>query len=293
VPFISRVTAHGSGLFTGLLILAACSRGDSITDQRSGRVELSAAYGQWSPSPGETCTKRQHDRYSTVGPDGKRYPTWHPAVDPISGCTFGHDHGRDPRGSRLYHVVGEIPFGLAAQAMRQWDPSVAIIEPHGGHRITWENGVALQQRVGGSRVDIGVRCDFLMKIHRGGGDSLHELAYHALCDDGTEIHATSLVRVDDRGNSSSYLTTAAGARLAFFDPGFGQGERAHGAACGDLVSFNQTGIYNPGGPASWYTDPTGGNGRIAAFPGSVWQQVASVNNDRGFAVVAQPSCIAQ
>ena len=73
----------------------------------------SAAFGLWTPGPGDTCTKDIHDQYSVVGPDGKLYPTWHPPVDPATGCTFGHEHGRDPRGSNLYHQVGAIPFGYA------------------------------------------------------------------------------------------------------------------------------------------------------------------------------------
>ena len=52
------------------------------------------AYGLWTPSARETCTKAAHDKYSTVGPDGKLYPTWHPPTD-TDGCTFGHEHGRD------------------------------------------------------------------------------------------------------------------------------------------------------------------------------------------------------
>ncbi|HEY6209718.1 MAG TPA: hypothetical protein VIW28_11700 [Gemmatimonadales bacterium] len=45
-----------------------------------------------------------------VGPDGKLHPTWHPPIDPATGCSFGPDHGRDPRGSALYAQVGPIPF---------------------------------------------------------------------------------------------------------------------------------------------------------------------------------------
>ena len=74
-------------------------------------------YGQWTPGPTDSCTKAIHDGYSVVGPDGKRYPTWHAPVDQATGCTFGHDHGRDPRGSKLYGDVGPIPFGLANEAL--------------------------------------------------------------------------------------------------------------------------------------------------------------------------------
>lgn len=71
----------------------------------------SVAYSLWSPGPNDTCTKADHDRYATVGPDSLQYPTWHPAVDPVSGCSFGHEHGRDPHGSALYRAVGDMSSG--------------------------------------------------------------------------------------------------------------------------------------------------------------------------------------
>ena len=47
----------------------------------------------------ELCPQWVHDQYVTTGPDGKTYPTWHPAVDAATGCYFDHDHGDDPRAS--------------------------------------------------------------------------------------------------------------------------------------------------------------------------------------------------
>lgn len=43
-----------------------------------------------------------HKQYYVVAYDGKKYPTWHPAVvtNPITGsgkCYFGHEHGSDPQ----------------------------------------------------------------------------------------------------------------------------------------------------------------------------------------------------
>lgn len=85
----------------------------SLTDHADGAVPVpqeshaSRSYGVWRPSgPGE-CSPLIHDRYSTLGPDGKLYPTWHPAVDP-SGCRFGHDHGPLP--------AREVPFGYPDSA---------------------------------------------------------------------------------------------------------------------------------------------------------------------------------
>src|SRR5205807_1369689 len=94
----------------------------------------------------EIATERQrcqraevHNSYSVVGPDRKLYPTWHPPVDPVTGCSFGHDHGRDPRGSALYAEVGPIPFGYANEQLDVYDPANPRHEDHFGHKIEWEN----------------------------------------------------------------------------------------------------------------------------------------------------------
>src|SRR5262245_1059193 len=50
--------------------------------------------------PGQPCPQALHDSYVVTGPDGKVYPTWHPPVDPVYGCYFGHEHGSDPRTSK-------------------------------------------------------------------------------------------------------------------------------------------------------------------------------------------------
>lgn len=43
------------------------------------------AQAQAAPPPGPYCDDSQHD------------PTkWHPAVDPVTGCWYGHEHGADP-----------------------------------------------------------------------------------------------------------------------------------------------------------------------------------------------------
>lgn len=55
----------------------------------------SHAMGLWQPNPRyDTCSQAVHDAFAVVGPDGLRYPTWHPptAIDPDTGkeCSFGH-----------------------------------------------------------------------------------------------------------------------------------------------------------------------------------------------------------
>lgn len=52
--------------------------------------------GQVVPQPNQSCPAWVHDQYTTVGPDGNTYPTWHPQIDPVYWCYFGHDHGSNP-----------------------------------------------------------------------------------------------------------------------------------------------------------------------------------------------------
>lgn len=171
---------------------------------------VSSAYGLWSPGEFDTCTKAQHDAYSTTGPDGKLYPTWHPAVDP-SGCTFGHEHGRDPSGSALYQEIGPIPFGLANEALLESGGTLHRHEDHFGHKIEWING-AVFEGSGATRT-----CDVLAKVHQGSHskdaftNNLHEVAYHLRCSDGAEIHFTSLSQIGNGGEllepcTSTFIT---------------------------------------------------------------------------------------
>lgn len=162
------------------------------------------AYGKWSPTGGDTCSKAVHDSYSTVGPDGILYPTWHPPVDPGSGCTFGHEHGRDPRGSDLYNQVGDIPFGLANQYLLESGFGANRHEDHVGHKVEWENDMVMRVGDGASAV-LTVTCDALVKLHQGTHspdaftNNMHEVVYHIRCSDGTGFSATLLVPIGTPG----------------------------------------------------------------------------------------------
>src|SRR5438876_123349 len=129
-----------------LVALAAAACGDSVF-QNSGNgppIGFAQSYGIWTPGPRDDCTAEVHNSYSVVGPDRKLYPTWHPPVDPVTGCSFGHDHGRDPRGSTLYAEVGPIPFGYANEQLDVYDPANPRHEDHFGHKIEWENDVLMR-----------------------------------------------------------------------------------------------------------------------------------------------------
>ncbi|PYP91516.1 MAG: hypothetical protein DMD34_15770, partial [Gemmatimonadetes bacterium] len=119
------------------LLVLAC-RGDTPVVPGGGTpVGNAQSNGLWTPGPRDDCTAAIHNSYSVVGPDGKLYPTWHPPVDPVTGCSFGHDHGRDPRGSALYAAVGPIPFGYANEQLDVYDPANPRHEDHFGHKIEW------------------------------------------------------------------------------------------------------------------------------------------------------------
>jgi hypothetical protein len=192
-------------LLASLVALAACD-GDDLTYPGNPlqAVADAASYGIWSPAGTDTCTAAIHDQYSTVGPDSLRYPTWHPPVDPASGCTFGHEHGRDPSGSDLFDEVGAIPFGYANQHLAESGFGAGRSEDHFGHKVEWENDLEMNIGDGGGAALV-VTCDMLTKLHQGTHapdaftNNMHEVAYHIRCSDGTGFSATLLTPIGDAG----------------------------------------------------------------------------------------------
>ena len=192
---------------TALLVTlsAACASDQVASPEPIVASGPSRAYGIWAPGPNDTCTKEQHDAYSVVGPDGKLYPTWHPPVDATTGCTFGHEHGRDPRGSDLYRLVGDMPLGVANEALETWDPANPRREDHVGHKIDWENDVPMRVNTGVASAILEVTCDVLVKLHQGTHskdaftNNLHEMVYHIRCNDGAEAHLTFMAAIGTPG----------------------------------------------------------------------------------------------
>ena len=186
------------------LVVAACHDGPAAPDYGPATGNA-ASFGIWAPSTRDDCTQAQHDAYSVVGPDHKRYPTWHPPMDPVTGCSFGHDHGRDPRGSALYREVGDIPFGYANEQLDVYDPLTTRHEDHFGHKIEWENDIPMHFGSNAADALFDVRCDVLVKLHQGTHskdaftNNLHELVYHIRCRDGTEMHITMLAAIGTPG----------------------------------------------------------------------------------------------
>jgi hypothetical protein len=188
-------------LLLGLAGLAACSGGDGFVDPAAGTPARS--FGLWNPGPNDTCTKEQHDAYAVMGPDGKVYPTWHPPTGP-GGCTFGHEHGRDPRGSDLYDDADNLPFGYANEQLAISDPANPRDEDHFGHKVEWQNDMKLEFSGAGSAI-FEMECDVLTKLHQGTHskdaftNNVHELIYHFKCQDGTEMHVTMLTAIGTPG----------------------------------------------------------------------------------------------
>jgi len=184
-------------------------------------LSVAAGTRAWSPTVRDTCPKSLHDRFAVIGPDGKRYPTWHPAtvVDPATGqrCTFGHEHGRDPHQSNLFRWVADhlsttgreefagVPFGLATEALDQWrveNPTPARAEDNPGYKVDFRNDVRLVAQDG---QDLGVTCDYLVRVHQGShsadaaSNNVHDLLYAVRCSDGTQLISDTVARFGDPG----------------------------------------------------------------------------------------------
>lgn len=196
--------------------------------QTPSAANVSHAYGVWTPSKWDTCSKALHDSYAAIGPDGKTYPTWHPPTAMENGqpCTFGHEHGRDPNGSALLPLIqeelGGVLFGYANEKLDEWNAAQGIQngmrhEDHVGHKIEWENNVRMAESINvasSPRRYVDVYCDFLMKVHQGTHspdaltNNVHELLYAAQCRDaqggsvGTRVLLTKMVVFGEPGGFS-------------------------------------------------------------------------------------------
>lgn len=220
----------------------------------------SVAYAarNWVPTEYDTCSAALHASYSAIGPDGKRYPTWHAptVVDPATGrtCTFGHEHGDDPASSDLYDWALDyfappggaaepgVPFGLASEALVDYAAAnagqVTRHEDHVGHKVFVANDVALVRQSprgyvtfeDGSGAQVPVECDYLIKTHQGSHsadattNNAHELFYAVRCNDGTAIAATVMSRFGDpneytRSCDRSATITTSGSNLPNGDGG--------------------------------------------------------------------------
>ncbi len=75
--------------------------------------------------PNRPCPTWVHDMHTTVGPDGKKYATWHPQADPTYWCYFAHDHGSDPS---LIPGSPQVAYGYVAAKLGQDEPNPGFKE---------------------------------------------------------------------------------------------------------------------------------------------------------------------
>jgi hypothetical protein len=240
------------GLSVICIGLAACNAGGGATfkhDLPPAGASLSRAYKEvmdkhytnFPPKAGE-CSREIHAQYWTYGPDGKVYPTWHPPVDPDTGCAFGHEHGTDPSGSNLVSIG--LPFGYTNEKLFEADSVNFRDEDHVGHKVEWQNSVVVENRVGSFAGREYARCDFLIKLHQGTHsadaltNNLHELFYYSRCSDGTAVQFRTLNAFGDAGKvhrNCSNDTVASGTPVPANSPNGGGNRDIPDATCVDSI----------------------------------------------------------
>jgi len=105
---------------------------DGVTDDLSIPPTIQSTAGRFSstgeitPDGRPVCADWVHALHTTTGPDGLIYPTWHPQIDPVYGCVFGHEHGSDPRS--FIGFTGMPAFGYAAA-------TAGISQSHFGYKV--------------------------------------------------------------------------------------------------------------------------------------------------------------
>jgi len=202
---------------TGSLVFS-CS-GDPLSTTGGGNgsnAPLSKAMHQWTPSPRDDCTADFHDTFFVIGPDGKKYPTWHPpqTTDPATGkaCSFGHDHGADPRGSALWldlqkHfgydanfngtlddtelAVSGVPFGLVSEQLE--GSSTPRLEDHTAYKIAFVNSVSRTLVSGGVVATFDLQCDLFAAYNQptstadAFGSNMFSVTYAVNCNQGNSL----------------------------------------------------------------------------------------------------------
>lgn len=100
-----------------------------------------APEGLPQPQPNRACPDWVHDQY-VVEHDDATYRTWHPQIDPVFACTFGHEHGSDPRefaGDRLpmfdRYAGMPTPDGGTLHSEAHAGFKVFVTAPHDGVEI--------------------------------------------------------------------------------------------------------------------------------------------------------------
>ena len=183
----------------------------------------SAAMAKWTPNTDfDTCSEDFHDTYYVIGPDGKKYPTWHPptATDPAtgrsarSGTSMAATRAARRCGSRcaattpttptatarstpVERDASGVPFGYASEQLRAYNAANGIAnanrdEDHVGYKIAWENGIVRTRTVNGQVQTFDLSCDALSVLHQEThsadpyASNLHEVLYAIDCSRGAD-----------------------------------------------------------------------------------------------------------
>jgi hypothetical protein len=241
---------------------------------RAYTVVMDRHYTTNPPQAGE-CSREIHDRYWTYGPDGKVYPTWHPPVDPVTGCAFGHEHGDDPSQSRLTNL--NVPFGYANEKMFEIDLVNVRDEDHVGHKILLENNIIF-----GYNGVANKRCDLLTKFHQGTHsadaltNNLHEMHYNVSCDNGVHVRWKNLHPFGRPGEASVNCTPGSndhvfvfGAATPLNSPIGGGGRNLPDSACMTAAGLRTA--------EDWPIDHDVGLGSSGIFGYGMYLQVADTS----------------
>lgn len=156
------------------------------------------AYSSGPPA----CSQTLHDSYTTLGPDGLSYPTWHPTLQPTgaeAGCTFGHEHGANPATSNANSSLPAFGYAAAVDGMT---------EPHTGFKVFVLNfGDTAESNVANKIADEDVRIVFHMGT---GGVGRYVQQHHSIQIDyldrsgsGRSAHVTGLANTGPASTDGS------------------------------------------------------------------------------------------
>jgi hypothetical protein len=204
------------GLLCGSVVVSCSGDSDSGGGDNAANRPNSAAMGLWSPDPdySNECTKDMHDKHFVLGPDGKKYPTWHPPseINPATNaiCYYGHEHGPDPRGYRLYAEMQQhfafdadgngridaeeiakagIPFGYASE---QLGGAVARQPAHTAWKVVGRDSVQRDRLVNGQAQAYALKCQQIVAFNQDThtadafASNAHEIIYAINCDQDAE-----------------------------------------------------------------------------------------------------------
>lgn len=100
--------------------------------------ELSRDIGVWKPSIPGQCTQEQHDAYSYTDPvSGIKYAVWHPELDPLTECSFGHGHP-EPFVTHVLPPPETPPPSQYSMYMSIWKPTKTgecTMEEHDSYNV--------------------------------------------------------------------------------------------------------------------------------------------------------------